>query len=110
MHHWTGRADIVGSINFAEARTTHQNNLNATDFVTLEKVAFSTVDVVTLPGMAITYRDRKPEYADAGTAWVVVGLSEVVEVSVVWLLEESSLLEELSPESEFELSPLLLSF
>jgi hypothetical protein len=84
--------------------------LNATDIVTLEKVAFSTVDVVTLPGMAITYCDRKPEYAEAGTAWVVVGLSEVVDVGVVWLLEESSSLEELSAESEFELSPLPLSF
>jgi hypothetical protein len=66
--------------------------------------------VVALPGMAITYCDRKPEYAEAGTAWVIVGLSEVVEVGVVWLLEESSLLEELSSESRFELSPLSLSF
>ena len=66
--------------------------------------------MVTLPGMAITYCDKKSEYAEAGAAWVIVGLSEVVEVGVVWLLEESSLLEELSSESRFELSPLSLSF
>ena len=81
----------------------HQKDLNATDIVTLEKVAFMTVDVVTLPGMDITYCDRKPEYADAGTACVTVASSEV-DVGVGLLSEESLL-----PEPESELSPLLLS-